>query len=229
MLPNFQVLLGLLNLLILAGCGKGFEANQNATEDLRVLEYHANLLPLNPKYGVYRGWMRLSITENQFWARVKVSGPKTQVMHGQHIHVSNRCPQMSDDTNQDGFIDFMEVINVSGPILIPLDANLTTQQKGIFDFPRMRRQPFYYYSEATKLDWLMDDLWRDDVIRDDYITKLRPGSKLQLERRAVIIYGIDEDQYLPSTVRSSPGYPGHRTFPIACGQVRPGSPGTGFD
>lgn len=211
-----------LLLLIFIGCGKGFDPELNVLEEIEASQYHAWLSPINLRHGSYRGWAQLNISDNQFWARVKVHGLKTSDMHGQYIHVGGRCPSLKDDANKDGFLDFMELIAVLGPILIPLDGNLTTQQKGIFEFPRMRRHPFYFYSEATNFQWLMEDLRREDVIRDDYITKLPRGSDLGLTRRAVVIYGVDEERFLPSSVRSTPGYSSHRTLPIACGEIRKG-------
>jgi hypothetical protein len=212
----------LLLICVLIGCGKGFDSDSVRKEEIASGEFYAVLFPLNQKYGTYKGWVSLSITENQFWARVKVNGRKTKDMHGQYIHVGYRCPSLKDDSNQDGYLDFIEVINAVGPILIPLDSNLTTQMKGIFEFPKMRRHPFYYYSEASNMQWLMEDLSREDVIHDDFITKLLPKQLLNMDRRIVVIYGVDQERYLPSSVRTSPGYPNQFTFPIACGEVRRG-------
>ncbi len=212
----------LLPICVLVGCGKGFGPVSQRQDEVASAEFHAVLRPLNRKYGSYNGWVSLSITDNQFWARVKVHGNKTKDMHGQHIHVGSRCPSLQDDSNGDGYLDFIEVVNVAGPILIPLDSNLTTQMKGIFEFPKMRRQPFYYYSEACNMQWLMEDLTRDDVILDDFITKLLPKQRLNMDRRIVVIYGVDQDRYLPSSVRTSPGYPRQFTFPIACGEIQSG-------
>jgi hypothetical protein len=219
----------LLLVCVLAGCGKGFDSNEDRQEEIESAEYHAVLRPLNRKFGTFKGWVSLSITENQFWARVKVKGQKTKDMHGQYIHVGSHCPSMHDDSNGDGYLDFIEVVNVSGPILIPLDANLTTQMKGIFEFPKMRNQPFYYYSEAANMQWLMEDLYREDVIDDDYITKLQPDQRLNLGRKILIIFGVDQERFLPSSVRTSPGYPSHSTFPIACGEIRPGRSDAFYD
>jgi hypothetical protein len=219
----------LLLVSVLVGCGKGFDTDDDSQEEIEAAEYHAVLRPLNKNFGSYKGWAGFSITENQFWARVKVKGRKTKDMHAQYIHVGSRCPSLQDDSNGDGYLDFIEVVNASGPILIPLDSNLTTQMKGIFEFPRMRRQPFYYYSEACNLQWLIEDLTREDVISDDYMTKLPPKQRLNMDRRIVIIYGVDQERYLPSSVRTSPGYTSQFTFPIACGEIRRGRSDAFYD
>lgn len=211
----------LLQLFILAACGKGFEEEEQQEENYTG-RFQGRLTSLNQKFGAYRGNVAITIEDNQFWARVKVEGPKNETMHAQYIHVGSRCPDMGDDLNRDGYLDFMEAYRVAGPVLIPLDSNLNSQQKGLNDFPRMKRHSFYYYSEACNTQFMMEDLRREDVIIDDMITKLKRKEELDLESRVLMIYGVSEDRTLPSTMRSYDGYPRQHTLPVACGKLSEG-------
>lgn len=213
------IFFGGLLIFNITSCGKGFTDEQKIPEDAWNRQYEAVFKPLNQKFGRSSGWARFSIFENQIWARVKFHGKKSKDMHAQYVHINGRCPNMKDDMNRDGYLDFMEVYKVAGPILLPLDSNLNSQLKGIFEFPAMKRQPFYYYSEASNYGRMMADLRRDDVISDDMVTKLKEKD-LNLQKRVVLVYGIDADEFLPSSVRTFTGYPPQATLPVACGELK---------
>lgn len=213
--------MSLLLIFTLAGCGKGFKEQEDEQQEASPGRFEARLNPLNQKLARYRGWASVTISDNQFWARVKLEGPASDATHAQYIHLRGRCPHMGDDLNRDGILDFMEVYAVSGPILLPLDGNLNSQQKGLHEFPRMKRQG-YYYSEACNSQRLMDDLKAPDVILRDMMTKL-DDDNLDLDRRVLIIYGVSERIKLPATVRSFDGYPVHASVPVACGEIQEGS------
>lgn len=208
--------------LMLVSCGKGFNADELQQEVLDPGRFHVKLRPLNSKLGSYTGWISITISENQFWVRAKVIGPKTGSMHAQYLHANAVCPSMKDDTNGDGFLDFTEAYSVSGPILIPLDSNLNSQMKGLNIFPKMRQSSFYYYSEACNTSVMMEDLRQRDTYSSDMMIKLKSGEELGLKRRVVMIYGTSEYRQLPSTVNSFEGYPSQASIPIACGMIEEG-------
>jgi hypothetical protein len=215
--------LRLLCLLTLYACGKGYEDIKEIEEEVAPGHYKAVFKSLNSKVGRFNGWLSLSIHDNQFWARVKVSGPNTKSMHAQYIHTIGTCPDMDDDLNHDGYLDFMEVYNVAGPILLPLDSNLNSQLKGLDEFPKMRENTyFYYYSEACQSTRLLSDLKEVDVFGTDMMAKLGRGENLNLATRVIIIYGSSEGRPLPETVRSFEGYPSQSSIPIACGEITEG-------
>jgi len=215
--------LPLLCLLTLYACGKGYEDIKVIEEEVAPGHYKAAFKSLNPKVGRFNGWLSLSIHDNQFWARVKLTGPNTKSMHAQYIHALGTCPDMNDDLNQDGYLDFMEVYNVAGPILLPLDSNLNSQLKGLDEFPKMRENTsFYYYSEACQSSRLLGDLKEVDVFGSDMMTKLQRGESLSLATRVIMIYGSSEGRPLPETVRSFEGYPPQLSIPIACGEITEG-------
>ena len=213
----------LLCFLTLVSCGRGYVEDDGIQEAISEGRYTAKINSLNVSMGRYSGWLNISIFENQFWARVKVDGPQSSQMHAQYIHINSTCPTMKDDLNHDGYLDFMEVYRVAGPILIPLDSNLNSQVKGLNDFPIMRRNSsFYYYSEASNSSWLMADLRRNDTYTDDMLTKLRPSESLNLSKRIIIIYGTKAERHFPESVSSFDGYPKQTSIPIACGEITEG-------
>ncbi len=219
-----------LGLLSITSCGKGFseEKEQNpgdiSQEEEEDSQYQVRFKPLNARVGSYSGWGSLSIIENQFWARVKLHGPQTDQMHAQYLHTGERCPTMRDDLNGDGYLDFREAQKVVGDILIPLDGNITTQMKGLFEFPKMNNNNMYYYSEASSYTFMVDDLRREDSFPTDFITKLADGEEVNLGGRVVLIYGVSSGRSLPNTVASFETYPAQATLPVSCGVVFGGTP-----
>jgi hypothetical protein len=130
---------------------------------------------------------------------------------------------MKDDLNHDGYLDFMESYRVAGPILIPLDSNLNSQMKGLNEFPIIKgSSAFYYYSEASNMSRMMEDLRRKDTYTMDMMTKLNGKEDLRIGRRIIIIYGTSDERSLPASVLSFEGYPSQATIPIACGEVHDG-------
>lgn len=206
---------------MLASCGKGFDLNPAPKDDLESGRFFSNLRSLNTKIGRYGGWVSITISDNQFWVRIKVTGPKTESMHAQYLHSNAICPDMNDDTNGDGFLDFLEANAVSGPILIPLDSDLKSQFKGLNIFPKMNRS-FYYYSEACNTSLMMEDLRQSDQYSSDMMIKLKSDEELGLRRRVIMIYGTNEDRFLPPSVASFQGYPSQASIPIACGVIEVG-------
>jgi len=211
--------MNLLCLLTLLSCGKGFKDDEEIQDEIGPGQYWAVLKPLNQKVGLYSGWVSLSVSDNQFWARIKVHGPNTKNMHAQYIHLNDACPDMEDDLNRDGYLDFREAHHIAGPILVPLDSNLNSQLKGLNDFPKMKmKNTFYYYSEACNSSRMLSDLKQEDTY-DDMMSKLGRYEKLNFTKRVIIIYGTSEDRFLPASVSSFEVYPSQASIPIACGEI----------
>lgn len=220
---NPVIRLCFLCLVLLLSCGKGYKEKEYIQYEVASGRFKATLKSLNSHVGATRGWVSLSIEDYQFWARVKVKGPNTKDMHAQYIHAKGVCPRMTDDTNHDGYLDFMEAFKVAGPILLPLDSNLNSQMFGLNEFPMMRiKNDFYYYSEACNVERMILDLRRRDYYQTDMISKLGSRENLNLHKRIIIIYGVAQDRMLPNTVRSFDGYPSQASLPIACGEIMVG-------
>ena len=213
----------LLCFFLLVSCGKGYRTEDSTYPEIVSGQFGATLKPLNPKLGIYTGWVTLSISDNQLWARVKLNGKRTKKMHAQYLHLNSKCPDMNHDLNHDGYIDFVEATTVSGPIIIPLDSNLNGQMKGLNEFPKMKAtNSFYYYSEACNVDNMLADLTQKDESSGDGMIKLLATEKVSFDQRVVMIYGTSEETPLPQSVRSFEGYPSHDSIPIACGQIKEG-------
>lgn len=215
---------GLILPLLFLSCGKGFKKEDVLLEERLSANYVTKFKSLNPQVGRFEGWGTVSIISNQFWARVKISGSFSPAIHPQFIHLNGSCPTMEDDLNLDGFLDFIEAKNKIGSILLPLDGNLEAQIKGGNEFPKMRhRRPFYYYSESSDFMRMMKDLRGRDFIHNDSIVKLGHTDPLALHQRVIMIYGVPEDFFLPTTVLSFDGFPPHLSLPIACGEIGEGA------
>lgn len=213
----FNVLLCVLSV----SCGKGYDDEEKGQrqEEVAVAQFESQLRPLNSRVGLYSGVLRITIDDNQFWARISFEGPYTGSMSSQYIHMGGRCPTMSDDLNGDGYVDFKEAHSVLGDMLIPLDSILETQMKGMGNFPRIKKKNSYYYTESTSFTRMMDDLRDQDQFPNDYISKLSRNESLDLDRRVVVIYGVSDERRLPSSVESYDGFPPQATLPIACGEI----------
>lgn len=217
------ILLIFLNLILLQSCGKGYSdvtKSEQRQEQLAIAQYESNLNPLNTQAGLYTGTFKVTINDNQFWARMFFQGPYTGHSSLQYIHVGSRCPTMDDDTNGDGFLDFDEAHDVLGDILIPLDSILETQLRGLNKFPKLKQKNSYFYSEATNYSRMIADLKAEDIFPVDRMTKLQNNEALDLERRIVVVYGVSDARSLPSTVSSYDGLPPQASLPVACGEIK---------
>ena len=54
------------------------------------------------------------------------------VPHKQYVHTGTRCPTIEDDTNNDGYVDYVETQLVCGPTLLALDTNIASQNEDSF-------------------------------------------------------------------------------------------------
>lgn len=165
----------------------------------------------------------------KFYSYVRLFGGGASVWHMQNVYEGARCPTQSDDTNNDGNIDIVEAEVVLGKILVPLDADISTQSSGGRSFPVADLSGFYQYERLTSFNRFLEDLESEDRNPDDEYVKLQPGEQLQLTKRTVLVQGILESIALPDTVESNKSYAAFKTFPIACGvfqlvTVNPGRP-----
>lgn len=213
--------LNLLLVILLLSCGKGFDDEKEDLIGQRSGQFLATLSPLNKKFGIHRGWVRITIADDQFWARVRLDGKADRrTPHSQFIMTLGRCPTMDDDFNHDGILDYYEASRRAGKMLVPLDGNLNSQLRGIDNFKSIRKPGFYFYSRAGSIRRMILDLRADDSLRDDEMVKLRSDENLDLDRRVMMVFGVSEDVDLPTSVRSFGGYPAQTTVPVACGAIR---------
>ena len=219
-------------LFIVAGCDTAGEIGGPADEELLTTqgqqshnhipvpgEFQASLQPLNAVNGIeeVRGDVWIRVLGNRFFAQVTASGLFPDIPHAQHIHAADECPTMDADANGDGFIDVLEGVPSYGPILVPLDSDLSTQAGG--DFPMSNPNGSLFYRANTSGSALLADLRAEDPNPNDPIIKLGPEENLNLAGRHVVVHGVDPDMDLPSTVATIPGLPAQATLPVACGEL----------
>jgi hypothetical protein len=185
--------------------------------------YVAELHPLNAKVqnsldpdrgsprGVARGKAYFRVVNGMLTAVVDVSGAEPAEgafpdgIHPQHIHASDRCPSAAADTNGDGIVDVIEGLPFYGPILVPLDGDISNITSEIPSFPfAMGDRGTYRYEASTTLSVLEAAL----------------NESLNLPARHVVVHGVDLATPLPASVQSLPGLPAQITLPIACGEIR---------
>jgi len=210
-------------------CGKGFEKELNLDASSQIGNYNAYLRSVNPKLGKHEGWARFSILDDQFWARLKITGPyDKQTIHPQYITMGGNCPSLADDLNRDGIIDILEIIKVTGPLLLPLDGNINTRLSGIDNFLKIKKQGFYFYSKSSSLKRMLADLRRPSFFPPGIMLSLPSQEDLLLHKRIVMVMGISEDIRLPTSIGTIAGLPTHYTIPIACGVIEYFSYGPGI-
>lgn len=189
-----------VGLVILGSCGRNEFPNYDDKEIITLEEeqgnYRTEFKTLNKKWaGKVQGYSILWLRGNQFYARVSLTTRMPNVQHLQYIHAGTKCPGSGSDLNQDGVIDFNEVVATAGKILIPLDGDLTEQRAGEEGFPRANEDGKYIYYQAGSFREMMHDLRRSAGVGE--------GASLRLQERIIVIYGIANSI----------------TFPIACGEI----------
>lgn len=185
--------------------------------------YVAELRPLNPRVqnnldpdpaspvGVASGKALFRVVNGMLTAIVDASGtepaegPVPDGIHPQHIHAADRCPNASADVNRDGIVDVIEGLPFYGPILVPLDGDISNTTSEIPTFPfGAGSKGTFHYEASTSLSTLEAAL----------------NEPINLASRHVVIHGVDLATPLPASVQSLPGLPAQVTLPIACGEIR---------
>lgn len=226
---------------LLAGCGKAdkivserdrvvndaeLEATRAAaTGDNIQGRYVAHFNTLNPQVnGDIPGSAVILRDENRLKMFVRFSLGAPSAAHFQNIHKGKRCPQLpGDDTNGDGYIDIKEAMKVVGPVIVPLDADISSQRSSNRFWPKAFENGSYTWNETTSFKHFWSDLKREDWDEDDNIVKLAEDEGLAIPGKVVLIQGVNEEkgETLPETVESHKRYPAYVTLPVACGIYMP--------
>ena len=176
--------------------------------------YRATLNPLNAgshtvgdvTYTIptARGTATVTLKGDVVTVRIMVDGVTPLTLHPQHIHAGTTCPNASDDTNGDGFVDVIEGLPKYGPVLVSLDSTINTGASSDLDFPVSDASGSYTYSAVGSRTHIQDEI----------MTALKLGT------RHVVIHGISPTGMpLPASVQSLPGLPAWATLPVACGEL----------
>lgn len=211
MKPTARWTLPLAALMLLPGC----DISTDPPDVFRAAIYSTQLQPINGS-GVL-GESAFGVNQEQILAEVLADG-LAPGEHAVHVHTQDACPTVASDTNDDGVIDVLEAIAVSGEILIPMDDDLTSQLP-MAGFPVATPAGLLDYVEIADLEAFLSDLQQADPDPDDFVAKLPAGGELALETRSVLVFGVSEDVELPETVATIGDASPHEMLPIACGTL----------
>ena len=218
----------LLLLLLTFACGGGGgggsdkssdspEQEEEATGSVAFGKYVAFLRPVNTRVNgfINSGKAELSVDTNFSIKLIMDDAPG--VVHIQSLHLGKSCPQLSGDTNKDGYIDIIEADAFTGQVIIPLDENLEAQNHGSRNFPTGKS---YTFNRHANLKKMIKDLQLPDANPQDRVIKLSTNSELDLEGRVIVIHGTYESPKLPATVQTRDGLTPQQSIPIACGRIK---------
>lgn len=215
-----------LSLLSLVACGKGSGAGsgqaqqeKNNAREASDGIYHAHLRPLNPHANGYlpHGGATFSVKGDKLSVKTYLDDA-SGVSHRQSVHAGTECPGSSSDTNGDGFIDYQETLNAAGPVLIPLDGDLSSQEKGAEIYPT---GPSFTYYQSGLISEMLNNLWEADASPADEFIKLGTGEGMRLVGRVVLIHGTSQNDLLPASLSGRGTDPGNLVFPVVCGTITP--------
>lgn len=181
--------------------------------------YRAELQALNPDIGPgpVEGQARIFVTGDTIRVQLNARNVEPGIAHAMHVHAADRCPDASDDANNDGVVDVIEGLPKYGPILVPLDSDLSAQAAGTF--PVATNGGTLHYHERADYDAMLDDLHAVDPNTGDAVIKLAPGEALNLAGRHIVVHGVALSTPLPATTASLGTTPAQATLPIACGEI----------
>jgi hypothetical protein len=180
--------------------------------------YMAKFNTLNAQaVGTLPGSATLQRLDDNFTAYIRLFGGAPASWHQQNVYEGGRCPEATNDTNGDGYIDMEEGDRVWGKILIPLDSNINSQDAGKNIFPIADASGTYFYERSASFEQLFNDLKEFDQDPSDNTTKLSPDSGLDFEGRVVVIQGSSPTLVYPETIARPEGREIHQSLPVACG------------
>jgi hypothetical protein len=181
--------------------------------------YTADLVALNPDIGPgpVDGKATISVDGDTIRVHLNARNVAPGIAHAMHIHAAAHCPDANDDANNDGVVDVIEGLPDYGPILVPLDSDLTTQAAGTF--PTASNGGALHYHQHDDFQAMLNDLMAVDPNTGDAVIKLAPGEALHLAGRHIVVHGVAADTPLPATAASLGTAPAQATLPIACGEI----------
>ena len=175
-----------LSLLLLSSCGKSVideaevEVQQESFQDGT---YSAVLFSVNNKISdSIRGDVKVTKYGDDFKVYVKLRNAPN-VNYLQHLHTGSICPKMDQDLNSDGHLDDHEFQQQTGPPIVPLDEDLSTQEGG----ESLVLRGNYDYFKSTSYYLMLFDLHLPDTLLNENFVKLKKRD-LPLDGRVVAIY-----------------------------------------
>lgn len=193
-------------LILLSSCGKSLKDDgEESIAGVRTVDgsYRAFLGPVNRRISSsITGEAKVFKYGDDFRVASKIQdAPEKKFV--QYLHTGSYCPNLEDDQNGDGYLDRFEFINKAGPVILPLDGDLSSQDRGRSFILRGN----YQYQRSTSYYLMLFDLHLPDELLNDEIVKLKEED-LQLDKKVIAVY-LRNSSNLP--LESS------REVPIACG------------
>lgn len=204
------------------------EARNNEVQEREEINYPADGSNIQGNYiarfttlnshinGTVPGSVTLSRNKDRVMVFLRLFAGYPKAWHQQKIYEGTRCPTLADDTNGDGFIDILEAEAVLGKMLIPLDADISSQRSGRNFYPLGDPSGSYYYERTTSFSRLFRDL-KDIKNQTEEYKKLGPDEGFSIEGKAVLVQGVSAEVEFPETVQSQTRYKPFQTIPITCG------------
>ena len=175
--------------------------------------YVAQLHPMNAKVTGLKtsGEARFTVQGDKLTISVNVKGAAPGITHWQHFHgfKDNRdatCATQGVDKNRDGIVDLIETEPASGTTMVPFIDDPVSMNVGEGTYPKASAAGTYEYQRTVSLEAL-----------SAAFGKAFDGSKLDLDRRVVLIHGTPNS--LPASVASLGPIPAQVTLPIGCGTI----------
>lgn len=212
----------------LISCGdQGKTIRQRVDSSPRLLEseaegtYVATITTLNNGVGgPISGNVSISKEGGRLIAYARFNGGAPHTVHQQRVHVGTSCPTAANDTNGDGYVDAVEGFAHVGKILFPLDADISSQERGSSIWPAGDMYGYYHWERATSYERFISDLREPDLNEENEFAKLGENGDLNLDGRVVIIHGAPETANLPDSVATRGRLRNFQTIPVACGIIK---------
>lgn len=181
--------------------------------------YHAHLRPVNPHANGFlpHGGATFRVSGDQLSVKSYLDDDSS-VTHRQSVHMGTRCPDAGDDRNGDGMVDYQEAMKVVGRVLIPLDSDISSQDKGAEVYPRGSG---FTYNESASISEMMTDLKDADAVPGDEFGKLSRNQGMNLVGRVVLVHGTFANNLLPATLATRGSDPANLALPVVCGVISP--------
>lgn len=222
-MKSFKVMM-IIPLLGLAACGGGGGGGSSKQSETSVAAeaadgvYHAHLRPLNPHSSGFlpHGGATFRVTGDKL-SVTSYLDDAYGVTHRQSVHVGTSCPTAAHDKNGDGMIDYNEALKAVGPVMIPLDEDLSSQEKGSEIYPRGSS---FTYNETGFVSEMVNNLYEADPVPGDEIVKFSRGQGMKLVGRVVLVHGTyAASDLLPTTLGTRGTDATNLSLPVVCGVI----------
>lgn len=181
--------------------------------------FRAFLEPVNAQLAGTTGKIEIKINNYEFIVKAEVENTLSGIKHFQYIMIDGKCPTNISDKNKDSIINFYEMLESSGQIILPLDSNLSEQFLGIDFGPIANKEGKYSYVRSAFFSDLFYDLKKEDPDPFDFYVKLGNKKTLALEDKIIVITGLISDSDFDLSFDNQ-GMEFSRNLPLACGNFK---------